>query len=218
MGEGPDLGALTEKGPKRQKSPQSVYVKIANCLRNSTMSVKRAHVIKHRVPLGPSQEIKFLGHGGDLSSGPQNLTPSPPRFLQPWPEQYLRTTVLRNCSTGPVWYLLPNAYTSHFTIYSFIHSFIQSLFFHSFTYTFEYIGPCSHKHVTSLQHILVIGAYVLRFYIQSLSVAVSLSLCLPPHLPFSLPLPLILSSLPLPSPPPPLPSPPPPPPQPPTPP
>ena len=41
------------------------------------MSVKRAHFIKYRVPLGPSQEMKFLGPGG---TGP----PGPSRFLQPW--------------------------------------------------------------------------------------------------------------------------------------
>ena len=49
------LGALTEKGPKR---------KIANCLKSSTMSIKRAHFEKYRVPLGPAQEMKFLGPGG----------------------------------------------------------------------------------------------------------------------------------------------------------
>ena len=67
-GEDQVLGALTEKGPKRRT--HKVYVKISNCLKNSTMSVKRVHFKKCRVPLGPSQEMKFLGPG---ATGPPGL-------------------------------------------------------------------------------------------------------------------------------------------------
>ena len=70
------MEALTEKNPKRQMGPQSVC-KNSKLSKNSTMSVKRAHLIKYRVPLGPSQEMKFLGPGGDRSPGPS-------QFLQPW--------------------------------------------------------------------------------------------------------------------------------------
>ena len=41
-GGGQALGTLTEKGPKRQKDPQSVCENI-KLPKNSTMSVKRAH-------------------------------------------------------------------------------------------------------------------------------------------------------------------------------
>ena len=68
-------------GPLRKRAPSAkrahkVYSKIANCLKNSTMSVKRAHFSKYRVPLGPYQEIKFMGPGGGTG-------PPPPGFSSP---------------------------------------------------------------------------------------------------------------------------------------
>ena len=55
------LRALAEKGPK---TAHKVYAKIANSLKISTMSVKRAHFLEISGPLDPSQGIKFMGPGG----------------------------------------------------------------------------------------------------------------------------------------------------------
>ena len=62
---------LPEMGPKRQKGPQSGCENstLPKKARQSKGSIKK----KYWVPLGPSQEMKFLG-SGDRS----------PRFLQPW--------------------------------------------------------------------------------------------------------------------------------------
>ena len=64
-------GGTRPWGSLRKKAPNA---KRAHKMYEKTISVKRAHFIKYRVPLGPSQEIKFMGPGGRS-----------PRFLQPWP-------------------------------------------------------------------------------------------------------------------------------------
>ena len=58
-GGGQALGPLRKRAQSAKRA-HKVYVKIANYLKNSTMPVKRAHFKKYRVPLGPSQEIKFM--------------------------------------------------------------------------------------------------------------------------------------------------------------
>ena len=67
------LGALTEKGPKRHKGPQSIC-------KNSKLPKIQHNVSQKGLfytisgPLGPSQEMKFLGPGGDRSPPPPTVS------------------------------------------------------------------------------------------------------------------------------------------------
>ena len=80
---------LTKKDPKRQKGPQCVPMqKIANCLKNITISVKKAHFFKYRVSLGSSQWMKFLGtRGGPGPRGPSRPAVSPDSSPGHWRTQ-----------------------------------------------------------------------------------------------------------------------------------
>ena len=93
------MGALTEKGPKRQKGPQSVH-------KNGKLPKKHHNVsqkvpfVKISGPLGPSQEMKFLGPGG---TGPPGFS-SPdhghlPTYLRSLASQVGRYT-LHNTHKG----------------------------------------------------------------------------------------------------------------------
>ena len=67
------LRALTEKGPKRQRA-HKVYAKIANCLKNSTMSVKIGPILE--ISTAPHQSLprdKIYGPGGGGPSGPRGF-------------------------------------------------------------------------------------------------------------------------------------------------
>ena len=61
------LEALTEKGPKRQKGPQSVCK--GKLPKNSTMSVKRSIFKKIPGPLGPLPRDEIYGGQGDRCPG-----------------------------------------------------------------------------------------------------------------------------------------------------
>ena len=61
------------KGAPSAKRAHKVYVKIANCLKNSTMSVKGSIFRNIGSPLGPLPRDEISGARGDRS----------PRFLQP---------------------------------------------------------------------------------------------------------------------------------------
>ena len=69
------LRALTEKGPKRQRA-HKVYAKIANCLKNSTMSVKFRPILETSASL-PRDNIY----------GPGGRSPRSPRIPQAWPSR-----------------------------------------------------------------------------------------------------------------------------------
>ena len=57
------LRALTEKGPKRQRA-HKVYAKIANCLKNSTMSVKIGSILEISAAPQSLPRDKIYGPGG----------------------------------------------------------------------------------------------------------------------------------------------------------
>ena len=71
------LRALTEKGPKRQRA-HKVYAKIANCLKNSTMSVKFRPILETSATLQSLPRDKIYGPGGG-GGGP----PGPRGFPKP---------------------------------------------------------------------------------------------------------------------------------------
>ena len=63
------LRALTEKGPKRQRA-HKVYAKIANCLKNSKMSVKIWPILEISATPQSLPRDKIYGPGGGGGGGP----------------------------------------------------------------------------------------------------------------------------------------------------
>ena len=63
------MRALTEKGPKRQRA-HKVYAKIANCLENSTMSVKIGPILEISAAPQSLQRDKIYGPGGAVPPVP----------------------------------------------------------------------------------------------------------------------------------------------------
>ena len=89
---GPGLEGPYGKGTKRQRA-HKVYAKIANCLKNSTMSVKFGPVLETSAALQSLPRDKIYGPGG--GGGPPVPADSPSLAKPPGPPVQLAYTTLR---------------------------------------------------------------------------------------------------------------------------